>query len=521
MTKKIFMIRNNGYYKIFALMLIVFVAGSSCKKFLDRKPLGATLEDIHQGGVEGQIFGLYGAIRNPDVAGQAFNGIPWLCMNAMRSDDAEEIAESNNVHGMIDMFGYLKDDWEDGLYWDQHYALIGLANTALQTIDSLKLSDPSSLTNEAEAKWFRALAYFDMVRVYGEVPKIDFRIYSASQANIPKSSISDIYALIDGDLTFAEQHLPLNWRNATGSDPYPGRLTSGAAKTLHAKTLLYRNQYSQVLNLCKSVIASNEYSLHANYWSLWKTSAENSEESVFEIQNYVSPGQANANGGYGDYGSFWGTCQGIRGPSNTQWDLGWGWNTPTQNLVDAYEAGDLRKNATILFSGQSDDPANGGYGKTLPTAAALNANNVQYWNKKLYTDPNEQLQAGSVHLNGYTNMRLLRYADVLLMAAEASNELNGASDSTQIKTWVNAIRQRAGLGNIAYTDKATMRANIKHERRVEFGAEGERFFDLQRWGDAVSVLGPLGYTEPKHKYFPLPQSTVDKSNGVLKQNQYW
>jgi hypothetical protein len=266
--------------------------------------------------------------------------------------------------------------------------------------------------------------------------------------------------------------------------------------------------------LCQSVIASNEYSLNSTYWGLWKTSGENGPESIFEIQNYVTPG-----GGY--YGSFWGTCQGIRGPSGTPWDLGWGWNTPTQNLVDAYQLGDLRKNATILFSGESDDPANGGYGKTLPPAAALNSNNVQYWSKKSYADPAEQLQAGDAHGAYYINMRLLRYADVLLMAAEASNELNGASDGTQITAWVNAIRGRAGLGDTTYVSQASMRAIIKHERRVEFGNEGERFFDLQRWGDAVSVLNGLGYTEPKHKYFPLPQATVDKSNGVLKQNPYW
>jgi hypothetical protein len=106
--------------------------------------------------------------------------------------------------------------------------LIGLANTALQTIDSLGLTDDNSLRNEAEAKWFRALAYFDLVRVYGQVPKIDFRIYDASQANIPKvADISEIYALIDADLSFAEQHLPLNWKTATGSDPYPAGLQLG------------------------------------------------------------------------------------------------------------------------------------------------------------------------------------------------------------------------------------------------------------------------------------------------------
>ncbi|MGE5108469.1 MAG: RagB/SusD family nutrient uptake outer membrane protein [Sphingobacteriales bacterium] len=510
--------------KIILLSLTAFFAivlMSGCKKFLDRQPLTASLDDLHQGGVQGQIFGLYGAIRNPDVSGQAFNGIAWLCMNAMRSDDQEEIAESNNVHGMIDKFGYLKDDWEDGVYWDQHYALIGLANTALQTIDSLALTDLPSLQNKAEAKWFRALAYFDLVRVYGQVPKINFRVYNAAQANVPKvANISEIYALIDEDLSYAEQYLPINWNASTGTSQYPGRLTKGAAWTLHAKTLLYRNLYTQALGLCKNVMDSHEYDLTTNYWSIWKTSGENNIESIFEIQNYVSPGQADLHGGYGDYGSFWGTSQGIRGSG--AWDLGWGWNTPTDSLVNAYDVGDLRKNATILFSGQPDDAPNGGYGLNIPPAASLNANNVNYWNKKCYIDPVEKLNAGSSRLAGFVNMRLLRYADVLLMAAEASNESPGAAaDSVNIKGWVNAIRNRAGLPSISYISQSAMRTAIKQERRVEFGMEGERFFDLQRWGDAATVLAPLGYTEPKHKYFPLPQATVDKSNGVLIQNPNW
>ncbi|MEJ7681101.1 MAG: RagB/SusD family nutrient uptake outer membrane protein [Segetibacter sp.] len=136
-------------------------------------------------------------------------------------------------------------------YWDDHYKLINFANTALQTADSLKLSAPADQINLAEARFFRAFAYFDLVRTFGEVPKIDFRIYEASQANIAKSPIVDIYNLIDQDLEFAEATLPLSWGNK-----FIGRITSGAARTLHAKSYLFRGDFGQTLAFTQAIINS-------------------------------------------------------------------------------------------------------------------------------------------------------------------------------------------------------------------------------------------------------------------------
>ena len=120
----------------------------------------------------------------------------------------------------------------------------------------------------------------------------------------------------------------------------------------------------------------------------------------------------------------------------------------------------------------------------------------------------------------WINQRLLRYADLLLMAAEAANELGGTANGNQAKTWVNMVRARVSMPAISYVDQAQMRAAIKHERRVELGMESERFFDLVRWGDAVTVLSSLGYTN-KHRYYPIPQQAIDRSNGTLVQNPEW
>lgn len=497
--------KNVIWNLLLAIPLLMMLSG--CKKFLDRKPLTATLDDLKQGGVEGQIYGLYGGIRNPDVAGIGFGAINWLGMHALRSDDQEITADpgAGGWHTTYDLFQYVKDDWSTDEYWNRHYVLIGLSNTALQTIDSLQLTDPASLINEAEAKWFRAYAYFEMVRTYGEVPLINFRVYNAGDAQIPKSTIPEIYAQIDSDLVFAEQNLPLNWV-VGGASKYPGRLTRGAAQTLHAKTYLYRQQWSQALALCQEVIASGQYSLTPEYWQIWKTSGENNQESIFEIQAYQSAGAAE------NYWSWWGTQQGVRGAGD--WNLGWGWNTPTQNLVDTYEPGDERKPSTILFSGQSDDPEYGGYGKTLPPYPVIPA---KYWNKKCYADPAEQALVGDLHGAAYINQRVLRYSDVLLMAAEAANELGGNEELAV--GWVNQIRNRAGLASVTFTSQSQLRSVIKHERRVEFGMEGERFFDLVRWGDADAVLAPLGY-QHKHRFYPIPTPALN-SNPKLVQNPEW
>jgi hypothetical protein len=486
--------------------MIMMLAG--CQKFLDRKPLTATLDDLNQGGLEGQIYGLYSNLRGS----AGFTSIPWIAMHDFRSDDSEKGSDPSDGAEWVapfDRYQYVKDLWASNTYWDDHYSLINLANTAIQTADSLKMTDAASQINVAEARFFRAMSYFDLVRTFGDVPKIDFRIYNATQANIAKSPASAIYALIDADLTFAAANLPLVWGNQ-----YPGRLTSGAAKTLHAKAHLFRGNWAQSLALSQQVIASGAYSLYSSYYGIFKDAGENSSESIFEIQAYVSPNGSIRNG------CVYATTQGVRASTASGWNLGWGWNTPTDNLVAAYEAGDVRKGSTILFSGQSDDPSTGGYGRVLPASTFdVPAGPLprKYWNKKIYADPAYRASTGLSDNPEWINKRVLRYADVVLMAAECMNELGSGATALPL---VNSIRSRAGLAAIAYTDQAQLRAAIKQERRVEFGVEGERFFDLVRWNDAVTVLGPLGYTN-KARFYPIPQPAIDKSGGKLVQNPEW
>lgn len=507
----------------------------SCKKFLDRKPLTATLEDLNQGALEGQVLNMYTTLRT--YAG--FSLLPWIDFHSIRDDDAQKGSDINDGKEVVtefDTYQYSKDDWAPNTYWNDHYYMINLTNNATHYADSVKAKDPASLRNIGEACFFRAYAYFELVKTYGDVPLINYPIVNPSDGIRPKSPAATIYAFIDSNLQVAAQYLPIT--SSTYGEGYKGRLTSGAANTLWAQTYLFRQNWGRVVGLCNQVISSNQYSLLSNFSDIWKDGVggvgKNSLESIWEMQATVGAGAQSNNAV--DYGSNWGTSQQVRqNGSPISWNLGWGWNTPTQTLVDAWPVDDPRRGKTILFSGQYDGgTSEGGFGATIP--AYTNPDGAgglaqKYWNKKLYTgnDPAMRQFTGYINNNGaapWINHRILRYADVILMLAEAANEIgDGATAAANLEK----IRNRAS-GNlgptrtiiplIPFVDKNQMRQAIKDERRWEFAMEGYRFYDLVRWGDANSALGPLGYTN-RARFYPIPQKAIDLSGGVLKQNPEW
>ena len=497
MKKKIF------YLKWSWLLVIVVLAIGSCKKdFLDRQPLGRFIDsDIPAGSYDSKIFATYALLR----AG-GFNNHLYLAIHSFRADEAEKgssVSDGANHEAMYDDFGYDKSNGGIQEYWTAHYTLIIAANAIISDIDSLKLSDPNTLVNKAEAKFLRALAYFDLVRTFGLVPKVDFKVNDAAQVNIPKvANVSEIYALIDSDLQEAAGALPTTWEPT-----YTGRASKGAALALHARTYMFRSNWASALGAAKAVIALNRYSLVSNYGSQFRHGGENGPESILEIQAFFTPTQ--------DLGIIYSNVQGVRGAG--QWDLGWGWNVPTTQLVNEYEAGDPRKNETILYSGQVDPL----YGENVPPVPTIPR---PYWNKKVYTDPADRASKNN-RFGPWMNHRLIRYADVLLMAAEAANEVGGAQNTTDALAWLEMVRARARgssatiLPKVTTTDQAALRTAIRHERFVELAMEEQRFFDLVRWGIDVTVLPAAGKTYlPKHRLLPIPQPEIDKSGGVLKQN---
>ncbi|MBS1662168.1 MAG: RagB/SusD family nutrient uptake outer membrane protein [Bacteroidetes bacterium] len=510
---------------LFGILLVAapILAITGCKKFLDRKPLTATLDDISGGVLEVQSLGLYNTLRT--YAG--FSSLPWIDFNSIRDDDAQKGSSSTDgaeINTEFETFQYTKDDWATNTFWNDHYYMINLANKELHYADSLKLKDANSLRNIGEACFFRAYSYFELVKAYGDIPLVNFYYTNAKDGVKPKSPAATIYALIDSDLNVAAQNLPQDWVE-NGVNKYPGRVTKGSANTLWAQTYLMRSNWSRVIALTRQVMTSSEYSLTPNFYDIWKDglngAGKNGPESIFEMQCNLGPNGTNQNG------TAWGTSQNVRqGGASLDWNLGWGWNTPTDKLVADWDNSDPRKSMTVLFSGQSDGgPTAGGYGAILPPYGPGTSLDQKYWNKKVYSDPAMRQYTGQIKSAGgadWINHRILRYADVLLMLAEASNE---TGDGATAENMLMQIRTRARgsadsttvLPHIAYTTQAQMRTAIKNERRWEFAMEGYRFYDLVRWGDAVSVLGSLGY-QTRNALYPIPQQAIDLSGGVLVQN---
>ncbi len=515
---------------IVALPMLLTVLG--CKKFLDRKPLTSTLEDINQGTLEAQSFGLYNTLTN--YAG--FSTLPMLDFHSIRDDDAQKgssLTDGAEVNTEFETFQYSKDDWAPNTYWNDRYYMINQANKLIYFADSLQLTDPASLRNVGEACFFRAYCFFELVKTYGDVPLINY-YYTVPAAGIrPKSPASAIYAQIDADLTKAAAYLPVNWTVAN-VNIYPGRLTKGAANTLRAQTYLFRQNWASVIAYCTQVEMSAQYNLAPTFPDIWKDGlngvGKNGIESVWEEQSYVGPNNTP------DKGVDFGTSQNVRqGGATNAWNLGWGWNVPTQKLETDWPNTDPRKRQTILYSGQSDGgPAQGGYGATLPPyGPGAGGLDQPYWNKKVYSDPQMRQFTGEIFQSGaarWINHRILRYADVLLMHAEASNEM---ADGATAATYLERVRFRASgltapdpghtrtiVPYVPFVSQAQMRTAIKNERRWEFAMEGYRFYDLVRWGDAIAELGALGYTN-RCRFYPIPQKAIDLSGGVLVQNPEW
>jgi hypothetical protein len=477
---------------LIATLALPTINSCSDADFLDMKPLGiAAKGDLQAGGFEELAFGLYGKLRTQE--GVTDWNRYWF--QSIRSDDAAKGStptDAATLGNVMDNFQYSPTEFASN--WNGHYSLIFACNDLVVTVETSGATDQGSIINEAEAKAIRAFAYFDLRRDYGEVPIILNKVVTPSDGVKAKNTVAEVDAQIISDLEFAAEHLPLSW------PAYPGRATKGFANSLLAKLYLYQGEWKKSLAKSEEVIKSGQYKLMDSYETLFTEAGNNSTETVFEVQFLVI--------GTTYYTNNYFESQGVRGSGT--WDLGWGFNVPTTNLISAYEVNDPRKAATILYSGQSD-----GLGNILPASPPLAQ---LYWNKKAYTLPDERKNFG-VNKNYWENIKLMRYADVLLIAAEAANE---DGNTGLAATYLEEVRKRArGANNsilpIVSGGQSTIRTAIKQERRIEFALEGERFYDLVRWGDAGAVLGGKGY-QAKHRYYPIPQTAIDQSGGILIQN---
>ena len=435
---------------------------------------------------------VYNSLREYDVHVFHFIG-----MTDIVSDDADKGSIPDDAAFLNDLDNFSLDAGHVSpeSVWRGYYRAIYRANLAIENIPPIEMDGALKQRLVAECRFLRAYFYFNMVRWFGDLPLISQALQPGEYEQL-RSPKADVYALIISDLEAAINGLPE--KSAYQSDE-TGRATKGAAKGLLAKVYLTLGDFANAEKYALEVIQSGEYELFPNYTTLFQPAGENSSESVFEVQAAAFE----TGGGASQYNQV----QGVRGSPN----LGWGFNRPSDDLVAAYEPGDPRREATIL-----------NVGEVLPDGSGIVQDNPdmfnERYNQKAWVPPHPGFQE-----NGPGNIRLLRYADVLLMAAEAANENSKPADAL---LYLNMVRARARgqssfiLPDITETDKDLLRQIIWHERRVELAMEQQRWFDLVRQGRAAEVMQAVGkdFVAGKHELFPIPQKEIDLGGGRILQN---
>lgn len=382
--------------------------------------------------------------------------------------------------------------------WNWMYAGVNRANYILEFQDKTDFEGKNVILGEAH--FLRAYYNFELVKWFGPIPLKETRFQLGDETTIPRSSVEDVYAFIEADLIYAVDNLSY-------TTPQTGRATKGAAQALLGKAYLYQNKFSDAASTFDNLITNGPYDLVQDYSTIFEEAGENGIESVFEVQYTDVEGA-----GFGclqcSEGNVAVGFNGVRGYSGPVFTPGFSFNVPTQDAVDEFEAGDLRKDVAILdivaWAAQTGATYSTGYEHT------------GYFNRKYLPRVRSTQAAGDLNLTNPNNYRSIRFADVLLMAAEAYNR--GGIDDTKAQQYLNRVRARAfGNTNNNVTSTGTALTDaIYHERRVELVGEGQRFFDLVRTGRGTLIDG---FTPNKNEVFPIPVEEIQFSANNWTQNQ--
>lgn len=485
--------------RIFTVTLSLAGLGGlvSCSdEFLDRAPKGElTSDNFFKDAIQAEqaVNAIYSHLRNFNVHVFSYVGITDIA-----SDDADKGSVPGDAGFLQDINDFTFDANNTAVngIWRGYYQGVFRANQVLANVPDIEMNPELQTRLLGEARFLRAYFYFFLVRTYGDIPLID-RPLNPDEYRQPRVPVAQIYEFIEEDLNFAIANLP-------EKSEYPaselGRATAGAAKAYLAKVHLFQNDFQAAFQLAQEVINSGEYGLYPNYEAIFRREGEHSSESIFEVSTVALE--------QGGGGSQFNEVQGIRGNPNN----GWGFNSPSADLIAAYEENDPRLSATVIFNGD-----------TLSTGEIVSADPNMgagaRFSRKAWVPERPPIGFG----NSGANIRLFRYADLLLIAAEAANELGNSGEAL---TYLNQVRARARQSNpdilpdVTTTNQAELRTAIWQERRVELAMEQHRYFDLVRQGQAQAVFSGLGinWTAGKHEVYPIPQSEIDISGGILTQN---
>ncbi len=500
MKKTLISFRFGNLLKISISGLFILVFVTSCSdEFLERKPKGQLTFDTFFETQDHAIWATNAVYQN--FRSWEMCAFPWIGITDIISDDADKGSSPNDALYVLELddFSFNSTNTAIQQAWQGHYHTIFRANLGIENIPGIDMNVTLRDRLVGENKFLRAYSYFRLVQWFGDLPLITRLLTDDEYYTQARTPAALIYDFIEQDLLDAIAVLP-------EKSDYPsadlGRATKGAARGILAKLYMVKHDFAKAAEHSEAIIQSGEYSLLTRYADNFLRVGELGAESIFEISavaiqaSVAGPGATPFN-----------MIQGVRGVPN----LGWGFNRPSDDLVAHYEAGDPRRQATIIYVGE-----------VLPDGSTIVQDNPETinerYNQKAWVPAHAGLQD-----NGPGNIRILRYADILLLAAEAYNETDNSGKALE---YLNMVRARARgtnnfiLPNVTTTIKSDLREKIYAERRVELAMEQHRWFDLARWGRIADVMGPLmpNFVASKHTLLPIPQSEIDLSGGILIQN---
>lgn len=484
------------------LTVAVVLMNSSCKKFLEEDPQNlVTITNFYKTESDAiaavnAIYAYLNSVDNFAVGGNTagvYHSTFWLTVG-LASDEMlnNQLGAAN--YDQISSFSHTSQNPSLEEMWGMHYKTITLANIAIARIPGIEMN--ASLRNRlvGEAKFLRGLMYFNLVRMFGKVPLL---IEEDNPLLPEQAGVDAIYAQIEKDLTEAAVVLPPSYDPGSGR----GRATSGAANAILSKVYLTQGNWEQASIFAKKVIDSDQYELHEDFADVFKLSSRGGKEAIFSV------GFGDANGAiiFWEVGQFnvrlLPTALSVEGVQNAQ-----GWQFPTEYLYNQFEVDDRRRGVTFLT--EINDP-NG--------VVTIRPYVQKYWDRVMEPQGN----------NSSNDFPVIRYADVLLIYAEAQNELG---NSQEAHDYINMVRKRARFDGTDYANavpdyaglnQQQFRDAVLNERAMEFVFEGHRWFDLVRTNklqELVPLAKPGVNPAPRHKLFPIPQREIDL-NPNLQQNE--
>lgn len=496
-------------------MVIFFTTVSCSSDFTEVTPVGvleSTTFFNSESNTEEALIGLYDLVQFNNA--QAWNSAFIIKVlpgdeanagggNATDQKQLQEIDDYTNIS--------ISNPSLEGV-WNKEYKTIALANTIIEKVEAGSLSNKTFAI--AEAKFMRAWCYFELTTMWGDVPlRLENPTTISAEAFAkPKSSRAEIYAQIEADLAVAIAGLP----DKTALK-YNFRVSKGTAQALLGKVLVFQGKTLAAIPYLKAVIDNPAHGLESDVSKVWLKDSEFGKESLFEAGYLTTKGYDtnNANLAGRNEANIFIQLMGARGDgyfnlTGTGLSNGWGFNLPTAKILNAFDAsGDVKRKAATVMS-EAELRAFGG---SLTGSPWDYEGGIRV---KYAARASETSSTGNASRNYGTNFRLFRFAEVLLLAAEAYNK-EGQDDKARIE--LNKIRNRAGLADVSSSlTGANLFNAIVNEKFLELAFEGQRFWDLVRWGRAAAELSGKGYTS-KNNLYPIPASEIAKNKALTIADQ--